>query len=406
VWGLDSAAALRERFEALTAFLEAHRSLWEHRPFVSLPAPWEVERPALAAWLRGLSPEQVEAGADDPAALPGAPAELRALMASARALSALPRLGAPPLPGRQPRRMPGRKWTQVAAFGGFVAPDLSGRKDVTAVTDWCAGVGHLGRTLGAATGLPLVALERSPELCESGRERAARAGVSAVFHAVDVLRDPLPDGALGPDTALVSLHACGALTARALTAAVASSARSVIASPCCYHSIPGDRYAPLSRAGAARDLNLDRRSLWLPCAEEVTGVAVRRRLRRREMVYRAAMASLIGVGYLPFRAVPSTWIVGDFHGFALAVAEREGLALPGDLQRACVAAEAAGRAHVRAATALALVRAVFRRPLEIWLALDRALFLIEAGWSASLSTFCERPITPRNIVIAGNRPPV
>ena len=37
-----------------------------------------------------------------------------------------------------------------------------------------------------------------------------------------------------------------------LTAAVASSARSVVASPCCYQAIPGDRYAPLSRAGADR----------------------------------------------------------------------------------------------------------------------------------------------------------
>ena len=50
---------------------------------------------------------------------------------------------------------------------------------------------------------------------------------------------------------------------------------------------------------------------------------------------------------------------------------------------------------------LSLVQQVFRRPLEIWLALDRAIYLQEQGYEASIEEFCERSITPRNLLIHG-----
>ena len=50
---------------------------------------------------------------------------------------------------------------------------------------------------------------------------------------------------------------------------------------------------------------------------------------------------------------------------------------------------------------LSLVQQVFRRPLEIWLALDRAIYLQEQGYEASIEEFCERSVTPRNLLIHG-----
>ena len=50
---------------------------------------------------------------------------------------------------------------------------------------------------------------------------------------------------------------------------------------------------------------------------------------------------------------------------------------------------------------MSLVQQVFRRPLEIWLALDRAIYLQEKGYEASIEEFCERSITPRNLLIHG-----
>ncbi|GAL12265.1 hypothetical protein JCM19233_3257 [Vibrio astriarenae] len=49
--------------------------------------------------------------------------------------------------------------------------------------------------------------------------------------------------------------------------------------------------------------------------------------------------------------------------------------------------------------ALSLLPQIFRRPLERWLVLDRALYLTEKGYEVTVGTFCERQATPRNLII-------
>ena len=48
---------------------------------------------------------------------------------------------------------------------------------------------------------------------------------------------------------------------------------------------------------------------------------------------------------------------------------------------------------------LELVAGLFRRPLELWLVIERALYLKEAGYSVSLGEFCEAELTPRNLLL-------
>ena len=48
---------------------------------------------------------------------------------------------------------------------------------------------------------------------------------------------------------------------------------------------------------------------------------------------------------------------------------------------------------------LELLRGLFRRPLELWLALDRALLLAENGYAVHLGTFCPAELTPRNLIL-------
>ena len=49
---------------------------------------------------------------------------------------------------------------------------------------------------------------------------------------------------------------------------------------------------------------------------------------------------------------------------------------------------------------LSIMRNAFRRPLEVWLALDLAVRLENDGYSVNLGRFCERRLTPRNLLIS------
>ena len=52
---------------------------------------------------------------------------------------------------------------------------------------------------------------------------------------------------------------------------------------------------------------------------------------------------------------------------------------------------------------LELLRALFRRPLELWLVLDQALFLHEQGFRVELGEFCASELTPRNLLLLARR---
>ena len=49
---------------------------------------------------------------------------------------------------------------------------------------------------------------------------------------------------------------------------------------------------------------------------------------------------------------------------------------------------------------LSIVRHAFRRPLEVWLVLDLAVRLENDGYAVDLGQFCERRLTPRNLLIS------
>ena len=65
--------------------------------------------------------------------------------------------------------------------------------------------------------------------------------------------------------------------------------------------------------------------------------------------------------------------------------------------------EAAGWKRLAQVRNLELVRGLFRRPLELWLVLDRALYLQENGYDVRVGEFCDSHLTPRNLMLLAQR---
>jgi len=59
--------------------------------------------------------------------------------------------------------------------------------------------------------------------------------------------------------------------------------------------------------------------------------------------------------------------------------------------------------HLAEVRNLELLRNLFRRPLELWLLLDRALYLQEQGYHVKLGTFCDYQLSPRNLLLLAER---
>ena len=133
-----------------------------------------------------------------------------------------------------------------------------------------------------------------------------------------------------------------------------------------------------------------------------------RRGRRRENAWRLGFDLLhreaTGVdAYTPLGVLPPEVLERPFAEFARCLASDRGLALPAVWEPA--RAEAAGWERARRARALGLVRGLFRRTIELHLVLDRAQFLVEAGYGVEVVTFCARAVSPRNLLVIGRRAP-
>jgi len=141
-------------------------------------------------------------------------------------------------------------------------------------------------------------------------------------------------------------------------------------------------------------------------SETVTAGARVRRQRDTSMARRLAFdllqRQLRGIDeYLPTPSLPSAWLDRSFAKYCHHLAALKDLSTIG--QQDWSALEAAGWQRLAEVRNLELLRGLFRRPLELWLNLDRALFLSEQAYTVRLGTFCETALTPRNFLLLAER---
>ncbi|WP_194788278.1 methyltransferase [Pseudomonas sp. UFMG81] len=393
---------LLERFQALDQFIVQHQHLWRPRPFTELHLGWESAHPELATWLRERTLEEAEAAQQHPEQLP-APAPFPQLASQALALSAtgeLPDAGLHPASHRLDVNVPGRKWQQIEAFTRRLAFSQPARHWL----DWCSGKGHLGRRL-LQPGQQLTCLEHDTELVDAGQALSDHHHLPARHLHQDVLA---ADSVLHLDNgkSVVALHACGDLHVRLLQLASQQGCRQLAVAPCCYNRIQGEAYQPLSTAAQASPLRLSQADLGLPLNEAVTASARVRRQRDASMARRLGFDLLQreqrGVDdYLSTPSLPISWLEKSFEQYCRDLAELRQLQLHGEPDWALL--EAQGWQRLAEVRNLELVRNLFRRPLELWLVLDRALYLQAQGYAVRVGTFCDYPLTPRNLLLLAER---
>jgi len=388
-----------DRFGRLTALLAEWQPLWQPMPFQHRRLPWVEAFPALADTLQALDDAacarlQAEPFADSPLAEWLPVTELAALVA----LPELPADGTC-LPPAWADHMGGRKWRQVSAF----VPRLAALPE-TSLIEWCAGKGHLARVLARHLDREVTGLEWQATLCRDGQALAERQGARVRLAQQDVLA---ADAArwLAPDTQVAALHACGDLHRRLIELAVEQGSAITLA-PCCYHRTADAHYRPLSQRGrelaAAHGVSLTRDDLAMAVQETVTAPRHVRRHRERANAWRLGFDALQRQvrghdAYLPVPSLAYGRMPENFAGFCRWAAERKGLTLPADVDWHVFEQE--GHRRQAEVLRLELVRHLFRRPLEVWLALDRQQRLEEADFRVELGTFCDRELTPRNLLL-------
>jgi len=377
-----------------------HREFWQPAPFTD-PAPaWTHKWPALAERVAGLSDDDCRQLDDDPGKLAELAAEVLPSLGAYGELTDMPELAPGPndlntLPEVRATDMPGRKRLQAGAFAGAIQPL---EQDIL---DWCCGKGHLARTLAPLCHGEVTGFEWNAALVDEGNRLARKFGDAVTLRCQDVMTDSLM---LPPTVHGVALHACGDLHRHFIRRVADGALTRLSVSPCCYHLMEKPDYQPLSQRAKTWDnsLALTRDDLRLAVQETVTAPERVREQTRRVSGWRLGFDGLQrhqrnADTYLPVPPHPSSLLNGEFAGFCYWAAGKKGLELPEDTDFAHW--ETHGERRLGEVRRHELVRHLFRRPLELWLVLDYAMFLEEQGYDVRVGTFCERQLTPRNLLI-------
>ncbi|MDV2334084.1 methyltransferase [Vibrio cholerae] len=390
-------------FIQLDSFLTQTQSFWRYEAFHACrlsALPWGDAYPELTAWLYALSQDEVVEFKTDPEKLssvlsgffPGLEEMKLPVDISESSLLSLR------LPKFFDKGIPGRKWQQIEAISKVFVAHHQG----TQWLEWCAGKGYLGRILAGVTQQPVVSFEYQAELCCSGQQEADALQLPMQFVQGDAF-DERSAALFNSSTHAVALHACGDLHVKMLHYATSSHAAAISFSPCCYHLIRDNEYHAMSKVAAQSDLQLTRRELRLPLQETVTGGERVRRQRQQEMVYRLgfdALVSQVGhqAGYIPVPSIQKSKLNQGFAEFCQWAAQEKNIAM--DFTHVDLAHfESLGYQRFWQMERISLVQDGFRRLLELWLVLDKALYLQEQGYQVRVSEFCDRKATPRNLVV-------
>jgi hypothetical protein len=398
---LESYDEISRRFERLSDWLSHHSAFILERPFTELTVSWELEEQALAKACRNLTWAEIKGIEADPAAWDNEPFSYKELREQSSALSAVPRAPYAKQHVPRPRRIPGRKWEQIVCLSQVLDGQL---KSGDRIVDWCGGKGHLGRTLGQTQDSPVLVLERQEHLCAAAQTLAIKQSVELTAQAMDVLSNTV---VLDRHDQLVGLHACGQLTDHLLKLAHKHDTRIAAVASCCYHATAdGEFHGQSAHAKAATHVPVNRHSLRLVTADEVVARPTLKRRREREHAFRLGLDLLIREAtgediYFPLPSVPGKLIEQSFKAFCASLAKAHDLPLPASFSPS--KAESAGWERSKYARGLGLVRALFRRPLELWLVLDRGLAVLEAGRTVQITEFCDRRVTPRNLLLLSKR---
>ncbi|MCO7190755.1 MULTISPECIES: methyltransferase [unclassified Pseudoalteromonas] len=390
-------SSFHSQFLALDALLADSRQYWQLLAFDHTDIPW----PELKSTLLSLSDEEVTALDQEPAAL------LSFLTPYISGLSKLPTLTAltlepasrPEFPFWLSNGIKGRKLTQLQDFVGQIA------QTKLPVLEWCAGKGHLGRLLAYQGAVHVDSVELQAALCQQGQHSAQQQGLAMTFHCADVLKDPI-EHYFKPQQQAVALHACGRLHQTFMAQACAAGCEQISLSPCCYHLFTEPAYLAMSDAAAQSILSLSHSDMKLALQETVTAPGRVAKVRKREVQWRLAFDALRrdvtgDTQYLSVPSVNKAIFSGSFVDFCHWAADQKQLDLPAHFDADHYLAQ--GRARQRITERIELVRHAFRRAIELWLVLDRVLYLEQAGYDVSLSEFCHKSLTPRNILIQATR---
>lgn len=299
-----------------------------------------------------------------------------------------------------------------------VLKDLHDSRDFDYVVDIGGGVGHLSRVLSHYHGIPSVSLDQNAEFQKIGQERLQKfrkipgaSHVEFINHTFGTVASPEKIKKIfNPRSFSLGLHTCGPLALTLMRETVAHQGRGLLNFGCCYYKMNPEKDFPVSQFYQQENffrLNLYALSLATRSHAEMGSETYKTKERVKYYRYGLHLFLMekynnshftdvgecpVSVYWMPFAHYLRLKLSEIKPGHGFSDADFEEFYHSTEIQH-----------KLREMFLCNIIRWQLGRALEVYLQLDRCLFLAEQGFEVKFEQYFTESLSPRNLGILALR---
>lgn len=403
----------KKRFQEIALFLKPYQRIWQNEimllypdPLGNIPQPWidDLARFTGSEELIKLERKEVFGLIENP--------DLIKFYQDIEALSKVPKI--PELPQFPEKKnsflyMIPKKQHEIKRLAPFVNKFYQD-EGIEKILDIGGGIGHLAQTLSSHYSLKTASLDMDSVLQQTGKGRNGSGPVEYIHVRVDE-DDQTFQNLLTKNHMTLGLHTCGPLAVHQLKAGAKKKIQGMINFGCCYEK--------LQKFPQAQNLSQAARSLEDPITFNFFSLTLATRahrkmtekdheLKKKVKYYRYAIHMLLHDEYeikeLKTLGNSSPKLYDeDFATYVTQQFERLDLPLKHSSSELNKFFNQQARQELLWKMLTAeLIRNAFGRLMELYLLLDRVLYLEEQGYQVELLEFFDEPLSPRNLGIVAH----
>jgi hypothetical protein len=405
----------RSHFLKIKAFLEPYQSIWKNEimllyptPLIHFPKTWikDLKRIKTSEDIVKLERKEFDGLISDPTFLTH--------MEEMRELEVIPSLEAPaPLvtDAFTFLFMIPKKQHEIKRLAPLVK-DFYQTKSANQIIDIGGGLGLLAQTLSNYCDLPVISVDMDPDLQNTGRGRNLKnKKMNAPFVDYRLIKVDSENAEflnlLGPRSLTVGLHTCGELACSQIRSSIKKNSLGLINFGCCYHKLSED-----SKSQNLSQFSQENGPLWMNKFALTLSCRAHRKmpedtfdykLKVKRMRYTMHFLLTDEYGQKEMQTLgnsPTKLYEGSFSTYALEQLKRLNIQpkhTPEELDQYFEAPER--QELIQDMLYAGIIRDSFGRLLELYLLLDRVIFLEEKGYKAQLVSCFDEVISPRNLGI-------
>ena len=312
--------------------------------------------------------------------------EFKTFLFKCRELSTLPKanLSSHPIPKHHLRKMTEKKRHEISLLMDQLKFDKK-------IFDLGSGAGHLSGVLLEGNQKQSLCVDQDPALQEIGKKKLEHLKSRLKFKALKFNRDT--SALTSTDYTLLGLHSCGELSLDMMRYGVRHHHKKIVSYGCCYHKLNCLNFS------GAQDLELSNHALTMAAKsyKKMTEKEFiqRESVKRYRYTLHFIMRDHLGLSFRTLGNGMKADYKGKFAEYCHKFVSETKRLSASELEQMYLTYRNEYERFLR----FGIIRSCLSRPLEVYLNLDRCLYLIKNGFKIEVQEVFDRSLSPRNISI-------